>query len=151
LEQSLTKFYDGLVIFIRIGLFLLISMAGICVAEVDEVPKLPTVIIRSMNLGEGARLKKGMLARCHLLVWRAEGDALVLLESSRARGYPISFRYGEGEVVEGLEEGMKDIKVGERRSVIAPANTCYGERGFGALVPPNTDLRFEVELVDVEL
>jgi FKBP-type peptidyl-prolyl cis-trans isomerase FkpA len=61
---------------------------------------------------------------------------------------PFSFPLGAGRVIQGWDEGVKGMKVGGKRTLIVPASMGYGENGAGP-IPPNADLIFEVELLDV--
>ncbi|KWA83777.1 peptidylprolyl isomerase [Burkholderia ubonensis] len=68
-------------------------------------------------------------------------------DSSYKRGQPASF--GLRQVIPCWTEGMQHIAVGGKAVLVCPANTAYGARGAGSAVPPNADLRFEVELLGV--
>ena len=72
-----------------------------------------------------------------------------VFDSSVERGEPFQFDLGVGNVIQGWDEGVAGMKVGGRRHLIIPADLAYGERGFGDLIPPNSWLTFDVELLDV--
>ena len=71
-------------------------------------------------------------------------------DSSVDRGQPFQFSLGSGMVIRGWEEGVAQMKVGEKRRLIIPANLGYGERGFPGVIPPNATLVFDVELLRVD-
>lgn len=71
-----------------------------------------------------------------------------VFDSSLDRGEPIEFNVGTGRVIPGWDEGLQLLKVGEKATLIIPSNLAYGERGVGP-IPPNTPLKFEVEIIDV--
>ena len=70
-------------------------------------------------------------------------------DSSRKRGRPLRFRVGVGQVVAGLELGVREMSIGEHVRLRVPHELAYGERGFPGLVPPCTDIEFDIELIDI--
>ena len=71
-------------------------------------------------------------------------------DSSVDRGQHFEFNAGIGQVIRGWDETLLDMKVGEKRRVYIPAHLGYGERGAGAVIPPNADLIFDIELYAVK-
>ncbi|CAL8314335.1 unnamed protein product [Arctogadus glacialis] len=56
---------------------------------------------------------------------------------------------GKGDLIQGMEEGLLGMCVGERRIVVVPPFLGYGEKGYGTKIPPQATLVFEVLLVDL--
>jgi len=69
-------------------------------------------------------------------------------DSSYSRNAPFSFRLGNGEVIQGWDEGLLDMCVGEQRKLIIPPSLGYGNRPVGP-IPAESVLVFETELVGV--
>nr|WP_300314003.1 FKBP-type peptidyl-prolyl cis-trans isomerase [Halomonas sp.] len=69
-----------------------------------------------------------------------------VFDSSYERGEPVSFQVGQ--VIEGWQEALKMMKVGDTWEVVIPAELAYGARGQGP-IGPNQTLIFKVELLDV--
>ena len=53
-----------------------------------------------------------------------------------------------GEVIKGWDEGIALLKKGSSAKLLIPSELAYGSRGAGGVIPPDTSLIFEVELVD---
>ncbi len=62
---------------------------------------------------------------------------------------PFSFQLGGGQVIPGWDNGVQGMKVGGKRTLIIPAAMGYGAQGAGP-IPPNSNLIFDVELLDVQ-
>ncbi|MEE4349806.1 MAG: FKBP-type peptidyl-prolyl cis-trans isomerase [Pacificimonas sp.] len=70
-----------------------------------------------------------------------------IFDSSYQRGSPAGF--GVDQVIPGWTEGLQLMKPGSRFRFQVPADLAYGEEGAGGVIPPNSDLTFDVELLDV--
>ncbi|BEI80566.1 hypothetical protein CcaverHIS002_0110950 [Cutaneotrichosporon cavernicola] len=71
-------------------------------------------------------------------------------DSSRDRNSPLDFTLGAGQVIAGWDEGLKDMCIGEKRLLTIPYHMAYGESGFPPVIPPRSNLIFDVELVDIK-
>jgi FKBP-type peptidyl-prolyl cis-trans isomerase len=70
-------------------------------------------------------------------------------DSSRDRGKPFSCKIGVGQVIRGWDEGVPQLSVGEKARLTITPDYGYGARGFPPVIPPNSTLVFEVELLRV--
>jgi FKBP-type peptidyl-prolyl cis-trans isomerase len=79
-----------------------------------------------------------------------EGKLLdgTVFDSSIARGQPISFPLNG--VIAGWTEGLQLMKVGDKFKFVIPANLAYGASSPSPLIPPNSTLVFEVELLAIQ-
>ena len=71
-------------------------------------------------------------------------------DSNKDRGTPFSFVLGSGMVIAGWDQGLKGMKEGGVRKLVIPPNLAYGNRSVGGVIPPNSTLVFEIELLKVE-
>ncbi|XVF53981.1 hypothetical protein PTKIN_Ptkin05aG0144400 [Pterospermum kingtungense] len=62
---------------------------------------------------------------------------------------PFKFRLGVGEVIKGWDVGVEGMRIGDKRKLIIPPSMGYGSKGAGGVIPPNSWLEFDVELVGV--
>ena len=72
-----------------------------------------------------------------------------VIDDTRARGKPVEFVVGRGTVIAGLERGVLGMRPGGRRRIVVPPALAYGKRGVGDVIPPNAELTYEAELLDV--
>jgi len=98
------------------------------------------------TIGTGAEAVAGKTAVVHYTGWLTNGTKF---DSSVDRNQPFSFALGAGQVIKGWDEGVQGMKVGGKRTLIIPPELGYGARGAGNVIPPNSTLKFEVQLLDV--
>lgn len=59
------------------------------------------------------------------------------------------FRKAEGNCMPGFDQGLDGAKVNSKRIVRIPPELAYGSSGKGSVIPPNSDLEFEIEVKDI--
>ncbi|MCL4145842.1 UNVERIFIED_CONTAM: hypothetical protein GTU68_013516, partial [Idotea baltica] len=82
-------------------------------------------------------------------------------DSSKDRGKPFKFKIGDGDVIRGWDEGvaqtysnsvycLHQMSVGQKAKLTCSPDYAYGARGFPGVIPPNSTLVFDVELLRVD-
>lgn len=104
------------------------------------------LICTDLVIGDGKECVKGALITAHYTGWLQDGTEF---DSSHRRGKPFQCVIGTGRVIKGWDQGMMGMKVGGKRRLQVPSALAYGERQMGALIPPHSDLTFEIELLEV--
>jgi FKBP-type peptidyl-prolyl cis-trans isomerase FkpA len=124
-----------------------------------EGPAAPTeapteLFIIELAPGSGEAIAPGRVAVVHYTGWlfdpAAEDRKGRKFDSSRDRGQPFRFPLGGGRVIQGWDQGVAGMQVGQQRRLIIPPQLGYGSRGAGGVIPPNATLVFDVELLGIE-
>ncbi|MCW8888862.1 MAG: FKBP-type peptidyl-prolyl cis-trans isomerase [Gammaproteobacteria bacterium] len=122
-----------------IGLLLSLSIAVANAAGLE---------IKELKKGEGQIAKAGDTVSVHYTGWLLDGTKF---DSSVDRGKPFEFELGGGMVIKGWEQGVAGMHVGSKVELIIPPELAYGKRAVGGgLIPANSTLKFEVELLAIK-
>jgi peptidyl-prolyl cis-trans isomerase A (cyclophilin A) len=97
--------------------------------------------------GEGKQAVAGKIVSVH---YEGSLESGKVFDSSYPRKKPIEFPLGQGNVIEGWDEGIALLRVGDKARFVIPSHLGYGSRGAGGAIPPNATLIFDVELMDVK-
>jgi FKBP-type peptidyl-prolyl cis-trans isomerase len=62
----------------------------------------------------------------------------------------FTFALGAGQVIKGWDQGIVGMKEGGKRKLVIPASLAYGDQAVGNVIPANSTLVFEVELLKVQ-
>lgn len=98
------------------------------------------------TLGEGIEVINHSKIKVHY-VGRLEDNTE--FDSSYKRNQPFQFQIGIRQVILGWETGLLGMKEGGKRTIFIPYELAYGEEGVGKLIPPKSNLIFEVEVIKV--
>lgn len=120
-------------------------------AITGQVDKLTTI---DTQRGDGAEAKPGMRVSVLYTGWLYDATAKdkhgAKFDSTADHGGdPFTFPLGQGQVIEGWDQGVAGMRVGGERTLLIPAALGYGSRGAGGAIPPDASLVFDVKLVGV--
>ena len=114
------------------------------------------------SLGTGREVMQDELVTIHFSGWfitdtsnlfsdwtNDELRKITMIGNSKLRNQPVRCVVGTNSFISGVDEGIVGMKIGGTRTIIIPANLAYGEEGIGP-IPPNSDLKLVVELIDVK-
>jgi len=107
-----------------------------------------------IKTGTGKEATAGKVVGVHYTGWLFDKSAAdnkgKKFDSSRDRPGNFTFPLGAGRVIKGWDQGLQGMKVGGQRTLIIPPSMGYGARGAGNIIPPNSTLIFDVELMEVQ-
>ena len=110
------------------------------IAKVDELQ------IIDLEEGTGAVVEPSATVTVHYTGALCKNG--IIFQSSHDFGKPISF--GLGQVIKGWGEGLPGMKAGGMRRLIIPSEMAYGSARAASNIPPNSDLVFDIELLEVK-
>lgn len=143
---------------------LLIAVLISCSKKPEVVTLKSGLMFKDDSLGTGREAKANDLVSIHFKGWMVpEGDSIDLfsdwtkiqsmkmrsLGDSKLRNQPVKYVLNTESFIKGCDEGIIGMKEGGVRTIIIPSKLAYGEKGIG-FVPPNTDLKVIVDLLEVK-
>ena len=122
-------------------------------ASAQAEPAAPKIQVIDHKVGTGKEASAGSTVEVNYTGWLFKPLGRLQhghqFDSSAGRE-PLEFRVGAGMVIKGWDQGVAGMKVGGKRTLIIPSELAYGKRGASGMIPPDADLIFDVELVDVK-
>ena len=115
-------------------------------AKPDATETLPSgVVVKHTKTGSGASPVAADTVQVHYRGKLVDGTEF---DSSYKRGKPTSFPLNG--VIPCWTQGLQKLKVGGAATLTCPPATAYGARGAGGVIPPNSTLVFDVELLAID-
>ena len=97
-------------------------------------------------VGDGDAVEPGDTVSVHYLGSLVDGT---VFDTSWNRGRPFTTQIGVGMVIQGWDQGVMQMSLGEKAKLEITSDFGYGPQGAGGVIPPNADLNFEVELLAI--
>jgi len=105
------------------------------------------VTVQTITPGDGKTFpKQSDLVTIHYVGTLSDGTKF---DSSRDRNEPFKTHIGVGKVIKGWDEGVPQLSLGQKAVLTVSSDFAYGARGFPPVIPPNSTLNFEVELLQI--
>ncbi|WP_298234709.1 FKBP-type peptidyl-prolyl cis-trans isomerase [uncultured Azohydromonas sp.] len=121
----------------------LLLAAALPVTAQTDTEKLPSgVVVEHSVKGQGTQPAPTSTVQVHYRGTLPDGREF---DSSHKRGQPTTFPLNR--VIPCWTEGLQRMKVGGKAKLTCPADTAYGARGIPGVIPGNSTLTFEVELL----
>jgi FKBP-type peptidyl-prolyl cis-trans isomerase len=115
--------------------------------DVSATAKTAEVKITDLKTGLGTEAINGKEVVVHYTGKLSDGKKF---DSSLDRKEPFKFILGAGQVISGWDKGVLGMKIGGKRKLVIPPAMGYGATGVPGVIPPNSTLHFEVELLEVK-
>ena len=107
---------------------------------------LNKLVIDDVKIGTGNEVKNGDTVVVNYAGTLQNGTEF---DNSKKRGEPLTFKVGEGRVIQGWEQGLIGMKVGGQRILVIPPEMGYGNQSVGP-IPANSVLVFSIELLEIK-
>ena len=114
-------------------------------ANITDKPSKSGLYYIETLKGKGKTPLKGKRVKVHYTGTLIDGR---VFDSSLDRNEPFEFTLGKGEVIQGWDEGIANMRVGGKATLIIPSDLAYGDKTNGRILPFST-LIFEVELLEI--
>ena len=95
--------------------------------------------------GKGEKIGKGKNVTCKYKGYFLNGRVF----DSTDMHDDLEFETASGNMIPGFDLMVQDMKLNEKRTVLLPPDLAYGDRGAGNVIPPNTPIMFDIEVVEV--
>ncbi|HEX6386217.1 MAG TPA: FKBP-type peptidyl-prolyl cis-trans isomerase [Anaerolineae bacterium] len=97
--------------------------------------------------GDGPSPEEGDIVSMHYTIWLEDGTYLGSTQEQEDQPFDVAL--GSGQLFPGWEEGVSTMSEGGQRQLVIPPDLALGEQGAPGVVPPNSTLIIEVELLEV--
>ncbi len=121
------------------------SVVGTTISNFNGAVSVPTLRFDDTTVGDGDTVQPGDTITIQYTGALASDGTI--FDASKA-GNPAKFPLNN--LITGWQEGIPGMKVGGKRRLYIPASQGYGASGSGSLIPPNSDLIFDIELLATE-
>lgn len=108
----------------------------------EPIKRVSGMVYETLKEGAGPQVKSGDTVTVHCIASIKDDKPFF---STRESSHPVTFKLGDSRLIQGWNEGIAGMKIGELRKVTVPPNMGYGALGRLPAIPPNGTLRLEIE------
>mmetsp|Transcript_13116 Transcript_13116/g.28468 ORF Transcript_13116/g.28468 Transcript_13116/m.28468 type:complete len:154 (+) Transcript_13116:145-606(+) len=108
--------------------------------------------LRTIKPGDGENYPSaGDTVRTHYQAFLLDsgGEPGEKFDSSRDKGHTFLWKVGHNQVIEGMDKAIVRMSKGQIAEATIPYELAYGEQGYPPVIPPKSNLLFEIELIDI--
>ena len=145
----------------QLTILLLVTLGLACTTmDANDIPKDkekedPKTVTTKSGLkyldtkeGTGDNAQAGDVVEVHYTGWTTKDGKK--FDSSVDRAETYKFKLGVSQVIKGWHEGIAGMRVGGKRTLFIPPDLAYGDAGRAPAIPPNAELKFDVELIKIK-
>lgn len=121
------------------------KLKGTKLVDFDPLGKVAELKIIDITIGDGAEVAEDATITAHYNGALCKDGKI--FQSSHDTGEPVTFALNK--VIKGWTQGVPGMKVGGVRRLIIPSALAYGSARAASNIPPNSDLVFDIELIDI--
>ncbi len=109
------------------------------------------VVVYKYQLGDSSKATplKNQLITFDYFTFK-KGKKPGMYDNSYSKGQPFTVKFKNDNVVEGLHQGLSVLREGDHAFVEIPSQLAYGKTGLVDLVPPNTDIAFDLRIESIK-
>lgn len=123
-----------------------VPVAAVAAPAASSGKAVTALVKDDVTVGKGTAAKTGDSVRVHYTGTLLDGTKF---DSSLDRSEPFEFTLGAGMVIKGWDDGIVGMKPGGKRKLTIPSDLAYGKSGRPPVIPPDSPLVFDVELLEV--
>lgn len=123
----------------------MIKLQGTKLTDFEPLNKMADLQVIDTVVGSGDEVSEGATITAHYTGALCKDGTI--FQSSHDAGEPVTF--GLSQVIKGWAQGVPGMKVGGVRRLIIPSALAYGSKRAASNIPPNSDLVFDIELIDI--